>query len=321
MAAMTMPYKVRDAKELADIKPGDLITSTLVVVSNDAYLKDVKKVGEAPLASALCVLCTSASSGFELLKPGEPVPDVPFLDQEGRKTSLASLKGQTVVLTFIYTQCPMPTFCPLMDRHFVTIQERLKADPALARVHLATVSFDPVTDTPPVLKKHAEQLGADTSRWTFFTGDRDDVDRFASRFGVTIARDVKDPLNITHNLRTAIIDRRRQAGEGLHRQRMDARSDPRGSEVVRTFRSASMTSASSGSASLSPRERRLIARLRTPLAVQRYLNPCPTTRSRRPRARRCGAFAASCAAARRTASRRRCSRRWCSSSTAIRRWS
>ena len=52
MAAMTMPYKVRDAKELADIKPGDLITSTLVVVSNDAYLKDVKKVGEAPLAAA-----------------------------------------------------------------------------------------------------------------------------------------------------------------------------------------------------------------------------------------------------------------------------
>jgi protein SCO1/2 len=201
MAAMTMPYKVRDAKELADLKPGDLITSTLVVVSNDAYLKDIKKVGEAPLASA-----PSASSGFELLKPGEPIPDVPMLDQEGRKTSLASLKGQTVVMTFIYTQCPIPTFCPLMDRHFVTIQERLKADTALARVHLATVSFDPITDTPPVLKKHAQTLGADTARWTFFTGDRDDVDRFASRFGVTISRDLKDPLNITHNLRTAIID-------------------------------------------------------------------------------------------------------------------
>jgi protein SCO1 len=204
MAAMTMPYKVRDAKELADLKPGDLITATLVVVSNDAYLKDVKKVGEAPLASASSA--PSASSGFELLKPGEPVPDVPFLDQEGHKTSIASLKGHTVVLTFIYTQCPLPTFCPLMDRHFVTIQERLKADPALSRVHLATVSFDPVTDTPTVLKKHAAQLGADTSRWTFFTGDRDDVDRFASRFGVTIARDLTDPKNITHNLRTVIID-------------------------------------------------------------------------------------------------------------------
>jgi protein SCO1/2 len=206
MAAMTMPYKVRDAKELADLKPGDLITSTLVVVSNDAYLKDVKKVGEAPLEKPGANATPSASSGFELLKPGEAVPDVPFLDQEGRQSSLAALKGKTVVLTFIYTQCPIPTFCPLMDRHFVTVQERLEADPALARVHLATVSFDPVTDTPPVLKKHAQRLGADTTRWTFFTGNRDDIDRFASRFGVTIARDLSDPLNITHNLRTAIID-------------------------------------------------------------------------------------------------------------------
>jgi protein SCO1/2 len=206
MAAMTMPYKVRDAKEFAGLKPGDLFTSTLVVVPNDAYLKDVKKVGEAPLATPSVSSAPSASSGFELLKPGEPVPETPLLDQEGRTRSFASLKGSTVVLTFIYTQCPLPTFCPLMDRHFVTIQEQIKADPALARVHLATVSFDPATDTPPVLKKHAEQLGADTARWTFFTGDRDSVDQFASRFGVSIARDLSDPKNITHNLRTAIID-------------------------------------------------------------------------------------------------------------------
>src|SRR5262245_19366631 len=205
MAAMTMPYKVRDAKEFADLKPGDLINSTLVVVSNDAYLKNVKKVGDAPLPAAASP-APSAASGFELVKPGEVVPDVPFVDQDGRKTSIASLQGQTVVLTFIYTQCPLPTFCPLMDRHFVTIQERIKTDPALSKVHLATVSFDPITDTPPVLKKHAQQLGADLTRWTFFTGERDDIDKFASRFGVTISRDLTDPKNITHNLRTVIID-------------------------------------------------------------------------------------------------------------------
>ena len=51
MAAMTMPYKVRDADEFAPLAPGDLINATLVVVSNDAYLKDVKKVGDAPLVS------------------------------------------------------------------------------------------------------------------------------------------------------------------------------------------------------------------------------------------------------------------------------
>jgi protein SCO1/2 len=70
-----------------------------------------------------------------------------------------------------------------------------------------TVSFDPTTDTPPVLKKHARELKADLTRWTFLTGDRDDIDQFAARFGVSIARAMNDPRDITHNLRTAIVDR------------------------------------------------------------------------------------------------------------------
>jgi protein SCO1/2 len=109
-------------------------------------------------------------------------------------------------MTFIYTRCPMPTFCPLMDRHFVAIQDTLKTDPALKNVHLVSISFDPTTDTPPVLKAHAETLGADPDYWTFLTGDRDEIDRFAMRFGVTLTRNPADPLDIAHNLRTAIVD-------------------------------------------------------------------------------------------------------------------
>jgi len=207
MPAMTMPYKVRDAKEYEPLAPGDLINATLVVVSNDAYLKDVKKVGEAPLEKpAAEASASSASSGFELLKEGQPVPNVSLIDQDGKKRDLASFRGSAVIVTFIYTKCPMPTFCPLMDRNFVAIQEKLKADPGLG-VKLVSVSFDPVTDTPPVLKEHARQLGADPRIWTFLTGDRDEIDKFASRFGVSIARAQYDQRDITHTLRTAIIDR------------------------------------------------------------------------------------------------------------------
>ena len=194
MAAMTMPYKVRDAKELEGLVPGDLITSTLVVISNDAYLTGVRKVGSAPVERpAGSTLAAPASSGFELLNTGDPVPDTTFLDQDGKARSFASFQGSTVVLTFIYTKCPMPTFCPLMDRNFVGLQRTIKTDPALKGVHLVSVSFDPITDTPPVLKKHAATLGADPSRWTFLTGDRDDVDKFAARFGVAITREAARP--------------------------------------------------------------------------------------------------------------------------------
>jgi protein SCO1/2 len=208
MSAMTMPYKVREAVEYENLVPGDLINATLVVVSNDAYLKNVKKVGNAPLEAPLAEAAVpAASSGFELLKLGQPVPSGKFVNQDGTPTSLDAFRGSAVLVTFIYTSCPMPTFCPLMDRNFVTIQNKLKAEKNELNVHLLTVSFDPVTDTPPVLKRQAEKLGADTKLWTFVTGDRDDIDQWASRFGVSVSRAMNDPRDITHNLRTGIIDR------------------------------------------------------------------------------------------------------------------
>ncbi len=211
MPAMTMPYKVKSAAMLEGIAPGDLITATLVVLPNDAYLTEVRKVGAAPLekpAAAAADAIPSASSGFELLNAGDTVPDAAFVDQDGRTIDFKSFHGDTVVLTFTYTRCPIPTFCPLMDRHFVSIQRTLEGDPALKnrRVHLVTVSFDPANDTPPVLKKHAQTLDADPKVWTFLTGDRDDVDRFAARFGVSAMRSPQATGEITHNLRTAIID-------------------------------------------------------------------------------------------------------------------
>jgi len=206
MPAMTMPYEVRDEKLLDGIAAGDLINATLVVVSNGAYLSAIKKVGEAPLEKPPAEAANpSASSGFELLKPGEAVPDSAFVDQNGQKRRFSAFKGSPVVMTFIYTKCPLPTFCPLMDRHFAALQTSLTSDPSLEAVHLVTVSFDPVTDTHAVLKAHATRLKADPKRWTFLTGDRDEIDQFAARFGVSISRAMNDARDITHNLRTAII--------------------------------------------------------------------------------------------------------------------
>jgi protein SCO1/2 len=206
MPAMTMPYEVRDEQLLNGIAAGDLINATLVVVSNGAYLSAIRKVGEAPLEKPPAEAPNPpASSGFELLKPGEAVPDAAFVDQNGRKRRFSDFNGAPAVMTFIYTKCPLPTFCPLMDRHFATLQTSLKSDPSLRAIRLVTVSFDPITDTPAVLKEHARRLNADPSRWTFLTGDRDEIDRFAARFGVSISRAVNDARDITHNLRTVII--------------------------------------------------------------------------------------------------------------------
>jgi len=207
MPAMTMPYEVRDTRLLDGLAPGDLINATLVVVSNGAYLSAIKKVGQAPLEKPPPEAPNpSASSGFELLKPGEAVPDGAFVDQGGQQRRFRTFKGSPAVMTFIYTKCPLPTFCPLMDRHFAALQTSLKSDPSLNAVRLITISFDPITDTPAVLREHAKRLNADLARWTFLTGDRDEIDRFAARFGVSISRAMNDARDITHNLRTVVID-------------------------------------------------------------------------------------------------------------------
>jgi protein SCO1/2 len=171
----------------------------------------VTKVGSAPLeAPPPDAPAATASSGLELLKPGDAVPAGAFVDQDGRARDDRSFAGRSVHVRVNYTKCPMPTFCPLLDRNFAAVQNSIETDAAYAalkgRVHLVSVSFDPITDTPAVLKEHAARLHADPEAWTFLTGARDDIDRFGARFGVQVVRDANNPLDITHNLRTAIVD-------------------------------------------------------------------------------------------------------------------
>jgi protein SCO1/2 len=92
-----------------------------------------------------------------------------------------------------------------MDRNFAKIQAAIGADAALrGRIRLVSVSFDPDFDTPEVLAAHAARLKADAGVWTFLTGDRATVDRFAARLGVGVLRPADEP-DITHNLRTILV--------------------------------------------------------------------------------------------------------------------
>ena len=209
MSGMTMPFKVKDAEMLARFAAGDLVTGTLVVAGNDAWIENLTKVGrvEGSAAAQPAPPAPDAASGFELLEPGDPAPRATFTTQDGDALDFAASRGKAVALTFIYTRCPLPTFCPMMDRQFVAIQRQVKRTPDLRdKVQLYSISFDPAYDTPAVLKKHAESLGADPAIWDFLTGDRDEIDKFAAQFGVEVNRDPADATNITHRLRTVVID-------------------------------------------------------------------------------------------------------------------
>lgn len=202
MPAMTMPYKVEDAKLLAGKQPGDLITATLVVGETEAHLSKIDTTGHAAIDNSRGPEITAS----EILKPGDAVPATNLVDENNSSRPLTALKGHRVGLTFMYTSCPQPDFCPLMDRNFAAVQNEIKKTPALSDVRLVSVSFDPAHDTPPVLKMHAKALQADPGVWHFVTTRTDDIKGFAAKFGVIAEPSDESPTILTHNLSTAVID-------------------------------------------------------------------------------------------------------------------
>ena len=206
MPAMTMPYQVKDPALLKDRAPGDLITATLQVAPELAWLSAITKTGSAPIPEDADTKIPAAA-GVHLLKAGDMVPNTTLIDQDDQPLALPEWRGSAIVVTFIYTRCPLPQFCPLMDRRFAEIQSLAADDPALrSKVRLLSISFDPANDRAAVLRAHGAKAGADPAVWRFATAQEEIVDRLAATFGVNVIRETDG--TITHNLRTAVIDPR-----------------------------------------------------------------------------------------------------------------
>jgi len=200
MPGMTMPFKVRDARLLEGREPGDLVEATLVVEDANAYLSSVERKAHVELTAPI------PPPRMNVLEPGQRVPDVRLTDESGTMRMLSDRRGRIVAVTFTYTRCPMPDFCPRMDQHFKRVQGEILADAGMRdRIALLTVSFDPAFDTPQVLAAHAQRVGADPRLWHFVTGERDAIAAFASAFAISVIREGSNAADITHNLRTAVI--------------------------------------------------------------------------------------------------------------------
>jgi protein SCO1/2 len=201
MPAMTMVYSVASPALMQGREPGETITAVLEVSNSVGRIVEVAHIGQEPLPAT-----NQASLAGGVLGVGDRVPDTAFIDQTDRRRSVSEWNGTVTVLTFTYTHCPLPNFCPLMDQNFATLQRRLADDTILrGRVKLISVTFDPARDTPAVLAAHAAKLKADPNVWTFLTGDVATAERFAGAFGVGVIRDPQDGAQIQHNLRTAMI--------------------------------------------------------------------------------------------------------------------
>jgi len=99
-------------------------------------------------------------------------------DQEGRPFRFAALAGKSILYNFVYTGCS--TVCPIQTHVLAEVQRGL-APEVQDKVHFVSVSLDPLSDSPKVLKAFALRMGANLKHWSFVTGRPADVERMADQ--------------------------------------------------------------------------------------------------------------------------------------------
>jgi protein SCO1/2 len=205
MEAMTMPYKLKDPTILGELHPGDVITADVLVSAdpNADYLLDhIVVVGQAKPD-------TKPPVSYHVPAPGDATPDFKLRNQDGRQIHLSQFKGKALLVTFIYTRCPSPEFCPRVTRNFAEVEKQLAASPALyARTHLLSVSFDPEHDTQERLRAYgATYIGSDAkdafAHWDFAVPEKPVLAEMAKWFDLGMTGEADG--SITHTLSTTLI--------------------------------------------------------------------------------------------------------------------
>jgi len=210
MDAMTMSYKIQPPAMLRQLTPGDSISADLVQAQPDEdehaepinyWLENVKVTARAASFPA------APANALHMPAPGEEVPDFSFTNQSGKRISLQQYRGKVLLVTFVYTRCPFPDFCPRMSSNFAQIYQQLTPNPALAGAHLLTISFDPEHDTPGVLRSYGFSVAhthdpALFNRWDFAVLRAADLPKIADFFALTVK---PEGGLITHNLSTTVI--------------------------------------------------------------------------------------------------------------------
>src|ERR1035437_5244167 len=202
MSAMTMTYAVKDPDGFVRVQPADVIRADLIVgPAGKSWLEHLVVTGKGAATS------TVESAAPRILGIGDTAPDVPLVNQDGKTIRFGQFKGKSVLLTFIYTRCPFPDYCPLLTRNFAIIQKELAKNPDdYERTHLISISLDPTYDKPPVLREYGlsnmEHDPNGFQHWDFVSTTPADLQKLVASFGLDYS--VQDG-EIMHDMLTILL--------------------------------------------------------------------------------------------------------------------
>ncbi len=191
---------------------------------------------EAPLAQRLvkaplfwiALLATLAFTWMSVrmvsgpVLPQDPIGELPafeFRDQHSAPFGTDRFRGRVSIVNFIFTSCP--DVCPLLTRKMKEMKD--KAAKRGLDLQFVSISVDPETDTPDVLKSYASVHEAEAPNWFFLTGPLDLIQSvIVDSFKVAVLRgqtaaagqapnpadsELESLMEITHGEQFALVDR------------------------------------------------------------------------------------------------------------------
>ena len=132
------------------------------------------------------------------------VPAFSLTNQYNATINQNSYAGKVYVVEFFFSTCT--TICPIMNRNMVELQNHFKNDPHFG---IASISINPKTDTPEILKKHALDLKVTNPNWNFLTGDQDYIINLSNKgFNLFAALNPKIAQGFEHSGLFALVDKK-----------------------------------------------------------------------------------------------------------------
>jgi len=206
MDAMTMPFRVKDSGVLKGMQAGESVSFTLFVTPEQSWIDKVVKIASLsePISKNQEPEPAQAASSKIAPRPRHPLLSYAFTNELGQPVRLGDFRGQVLAMTFIFSRCPIPDYCPRLTKNFEEASRKLQNMPgAPTNYHFFSVTFDPEFDTPARLKAYAENFRYDASHWSFLTGPSNKVAELARLSDMKYQR---DGAFFNHDLRTLIID-------------------------------------------------------------------------------------------------------------------
>jgi protein SCO1 len=180
-----------------------------------AFLAGV--IGCAALLAATAALAEAPAA--RPLLPGQPgyfsIINFPMTTQDGRVVHFYDdlLKGKTVVINLIYTQCSAS--CPLETAKLSQVQ-KLLGDRVGKDIFFYSISIDPEHDTPAALKAYAKRFHVKPG-WLFLTGKKDDIREISKHLGLASLTDKSN----RDGHQPALIFGREPTGQWMRNSAMD----------------------------------------------------------------------------------------------------